>query len=91
MKHFVPVMLKVPSGSLFAVVFRAPTSLPAPGSVRHIVPVHSTGIHLVHVFVLLLFRPEMLDQAGRPVGQSRIHQEGKIGGITMLQIGRGHD
>ncbi len=38
MKHFVPAMEKVPSALLFAVAFKAPTSEPATGSVRHIVP-----------------------------------------------------
>ncbi len=50
-----------------------------------------TGKHFVHVFILQFLRPEMADQGGRPVGESRIHQQGKIGGVEMFLVGRKQD
>ena len=45
-------------------VFNAPTSDPAEGSVRHIVPLHSPVFIRIILFFLLRFRAEGLNQMG---------------------------
>src|SRR5687767_13676862 len=54
MKIFVPLMLYWPSGRLIAVVVQLPTSDPACGSVRHIVPAH-LPLNMLGTYVLISF------------------------------------
>jgi len=69
---------ELPSGSRFAVVRRAPTSLPAPGSVRHIVPPTRRQTSCTCICFSVL--PSVMEnQCSRTVGQAGIHQEGEIG------------
>ena len=66
----------------------APTSLPACGSVRHIVPPQTARGHLVGVLVLLLGRAALEDHLGGRVGQAGVHRERGVGtGQHLLDAG----
>ena len=47
------------------------------------------GVHPFHVLLLLLRRAVAVDEAGRAVGEPRVHDEGVVGGLEELVAGLG--
>jgi len=71
-------MRNFPSGSRFAVGPQGTHIAAGTGFREAHRAAHSPAKHFIHILVFQLFRPVMHNQSSRTVGQTGIHQEGKV-------------